>query len=49
MVNLFQYFNDFGIRARTSDSIIGTLLVLALLMNRDTMISVLCIALCSTF
>jgi len=35
-------------RARTSDSIIGTGTVLALLMNRDTMISVLYIAQCST-
>jgi len=42
VVKLFQYLNDFGIRARTSDSIIGT--VLALLTNRDTMISVLYIA-----
>jgi len=42
VVNLFQYLNDFGIRARFSDSIIGT--VLALLMNRDMMISALYIA-----
>jgi len=40
--NFFQYLNDFGIRVRTSDSVIGTLL--ALLENCDTMISVLYIA-----
>jgi len=39
---LYQYLNDFGIKAWTSDSIIGT--VLALLMNRDMMIFVLYIA-----
>jgi len=42
VVIFFQYLNDFGIRARTSDSIIGS--VLAFLMNRDTMVSVLYIA-----
>jgi len=38
----FQHPNDFGIRAWTSDSITGT--VLALLMNGETMVSVLYIA-----
>jgi len=42
VVNLFLKLNDLGIRAWTSDYITGT--VLALLMNRDTVISALHIA-----
>jgi len=37
VVNFFQCLNDLGIRVRTADAII----LLALLMNRDTVISVL--------
>jgi len=39
VVNLFNISNNFGVRAQTSDSIIGS--VPALLMNCDMMISVL--------